>query len=1058
MAELGSGFETLQSAIQPPRKEVSLKTLKKKEKEKIMSAFKKSRDYSEKFYSGTIEPALIERKKIYDASVEFYKEKFPRVSELSNWISRDVKTTIDWMLPSILEVFIGTDDPCDIQGQNLNDDAAAKKLQSVIKYQINKKNAYFSFLYNFIKEGLITNLGVAKVYWHRDEDRTEMEVMVDETNLEQYLQMAQMGQIEIKKLEMVATNVNGVAMPIAGIMVYDDIKVNFNAPVLENMSPAELRFTPDGRTLAERKFVAQRKIVKGDYLKRKEREGVFQDVDKAIKDADDCKRTYFDQYTNDYLDTYGGLKGLSDDDNASKDVELYEAYLNVDYNNDGIMEHVIVHAVGDMPIAIQENTFQSIPFFVFSPEIDPYVPFGSTSYAKTLEQLQDLKTALIRQAIIAVAKNNNPQKIVDERNVNLDALLDGEEIVPVRNGNPADSIMVIPHTPIDGNTMSLVQYAQNEIESQSGSTRYNQGLDSNSLNKMLALDTPIPLADGSYKQNKDIVAGDMVIGSDGKPVKVLVAHPIQMPKRAFEITFQNGDVIKAGGEHRWAVKVSDKNYHHKSPRWEKLPTERLFDLKNTGHHIMIPRVGKVDFEEKELILDPYILGLWLGDGNSHTNRFTTMDKEIVVAFEEWSSQFYRGHVEKCKQQNAGRATTYQLVNTPFRLMLKDLHCLKDSKDPMCQGNVKHIPDIYLKGSFEQRLAILQGLMDTDGCIDKNGNAIFCNSEPALIESFVKLIESFGGKPNVCWNIHPANKFPNARPHAHVTFAIPYCPVRLPYKAKRWKTREKYWEAQRIVSIKEIPLEPMRCLTVNAEDELYCCGNRMTLTSNTASGINAIMGAADKKMRLLARIFAECAYVPILKHMIKLNQRFLDPYQQFRLNDEAIQISPDELDIDYDLIVNTGQGAATREAQMNYLIMIMQQLFPTLQELGVVNEKSWYETTTDLFEKMGIRNVQNYLIDPDSDTWKQAQAQKQQQAEAIEQKQLDTQLKIQQTKLDSELQRQSIPRMTLNYRDLPVEAKDKAILDYLGIQVPESDIRQKEMLDANLGRFRNGQGH
>ena len=708
MAELGSGFETLQSAIQPPRKEVSLKTLKKKEKEKIMSAFKKSRDYSEKFYSGTIEPALIERKKIYDASVEFYKEKFPRVSELSNWISRDVKTTIDWMLPSILEVFIGTDDPCDIQGQNLNDDAAAKKLQSVIKYQINKKNAYFSFLYNFIKEGLITNLGVAKVYWHRDEDRTEMEVMVDETNLEQYLQMAQMGQIEIKKLEMVATNVNGVAMPIAGIMVYDDIKVNFNAPVLENMSPAELRFTPDGSTLAESKFVAQRKIVKGDYLKRKEREGVFQDVDKAIKDADDCKRTYFDQYTNDYLDTYGGLKGLSDDDNASKDVELYEAYLNVDYNNDGIMEHVIVHAVGDMPIAIQENTFQSIPFFVFSPEIDPYVPFGSTSYAKTLEQLQDLKTALIRQAIIAVAKNNNPQKIVDERNVNLDALLDGEEIVPVRNGNPADSIMVIPHTPIDGNTMNLVQYAQNEIESQSGSTRYNQGLDSNSLNK------------------------------------------------------------------------------------------------------------------------------------------------------------------------------------------------------------------------------------------------------------------------------------------------------------------------------------------------------------TASGINAIMGAADKKMRLLARIFAECAYVPILKHMIKLNQRFLDPYQQFRLNDEAIQISPDELDIDYDLIVNTGQGAATREAQMNYLIMIMQQLFPTLQELGVVNEKSWYETTTDLFEKMGIRNVQNYLIDPDSDTWKQAQAQKQQQAEAIEQKQLDTQLKIQQTKLDSELQRQSIPRMTLNYRDLPVEAKDKAILDYLGIQVPESDIRQKEMLDANLGRFRNAQ--
>ena len=117
---------------------------------------------AEDFYKGSVEPGLIKRKKIYDAPKEFYRKKFPNLSELSDWISRDVKTTIDWMLPSIMEVFIGTDDPCDIQGQNLDDDVAAKKLQSVVKYQINKKNDYFRFLYSFIKEGLITNLGVAQ--------------------------------------------------------------------------------------------------------------------------------------------------------------------------------------------------------------------------------------------------------------------------------------------------------------------------------------------------------------------------------------------------------------------------------------------------------------------------------------------------------------------------------------------------------------------------------------------------------------------------------------------------------------------------------------------------------------------------------------------------------------------------------------------------------------------------------------------------------------------------------------------------------------------------------
>lgn len=694
--EITEGLEILQGSIKQPRQEVSLKNLRKKEKEKIMAAYKRSRDSAEKFYQGSIEPSLIRRKKIYDAPKEFFRKKFPKISELSDWISRDVKTTIDWMLPSIMEVFIGTDDPCDIKGQSLQDDVAAKKLQSIVKYQINKKNDYFRFLYSFIKEGLITNLGVAKVYWERDETRNEMEVMVDSSNLDQFLQLEQMGKIEIKEM----TIIDG----LAAIIKYDEIKTHFNNPVIENMSPSELRFTPDGHTLAESKFVAQRKMVKGSYLKSKELEGVFQDVDKAIKEADDRKRTGYDQYTNKYFDSYGNF--LNDDDNASKDLVLYEAYLDVDYNNDGILEKVIVHAVGDVPIAIQENTFRSVPFFIFAPEPDPYIPYGETSYADTLEQLQDLKTVLIRQVIIAVAKNNRPQMFVAEHKVDTDALIDGDELIPVRDGSPAEAVMYSPHIPLDPITMTLVQYAQNDIESQSGSTRYNQGLDSNSLNK------------------------------------------------------------------------------------------------------------------------------------------------------------------------------------------------------------------------------------------------------------------------------------------------------------------------------------------------------------SASGINAIMGAADKKMKLIARIFAECAWVPIIKHIIKLDQQFLDPYQQFRLNDEMVNISPEELDIDYDLVVNTGQGAATKEAQMNYLIMIMQQLYPALQNMGVATEKSWYETAKDLLEKMGIRNVQNYLIDPDSDQWKQAQVQKQQAAEQAEQKQLDTMLMLQKVKLESELQRQSIPRMnmTSNYKDLPVEAKQSYIDQYLKERVPEPDIWVKELMDVLGGSY------
>lgn len=688
----GDNLGILSDAIVTQKETVSLKTLTKKQKKKIMDSYIRGRDIADKYFLDTVQPAIIKRKKLYDAPASLYKEKFPQLSELCDWVSRDVKTTIDWMIPALMDVFSGTDDPCDIQGQNLEDDVTAKKLQQIIKYQINKKNDYFTFLINYIKEGLITNEGVAKVYWKRDEDRTEMEVMVDETNIMQYMELAMMGKIEVKEI----SPLNNIG---SAVMKYDEIDVHYNAPVIENMSPSELRFTPDAKNLQEVKFVAHRKIVKGDYLKRKEAEGLFEDVDKAIAKSGDATYTTLDKKNNSWLGQ-NPHNALSDSDKASKDVELYEAYLNVDYNDDGIMEKVIVHAVGDVPVSIQENTFHSVPIFLFSPEMSPYTPFGESSYADTLEQLQDLKTALIRQIIIAVAKNNRPQRFVNEQEVDMDALLDGEEIVPVRNGaSPSTAVMISPHIPIDVSAMTLVEYTQNEIESQSGVTKYNQGLDSNSLNK------------------------------------------------------------------------------------------------------------------------------------------------------------------------------------------------------------------------------------------------------------------------------------------------------------------------------------------------------------TASGITAIMGAADKRMRLLARIFAETAWVPIIKHIIRLNQEFLDPWQQIRLNDEMVTIAPEELDIDYDLTVNTGEGAATKEAQMNYLIMLMQQLYPTLQGLGIVTEQSWYESTKDLLEKMGIRNVQNYLLDPNSDVFKQLQMQKQAQAQEAARAELDAQKELQMAKLEAELQRQSIPRSTINYKDLPPEAKVIALRNILGINVSEQDVVEKEVLDA-----------
>lgn len=674
-------FDVAQNNIDLDRKdEISLDTLKPAEIDKIMKAFVAGRDVANNYHKATVEPKIIKRIEIYNAPKSFYKSKFPRLSESSDWISRDVKTTIDWLIPSLIEVFTGSDDPVDIQGVNTEDDNKAKRIQQLIKYFVQRKNNFFVFMYSLIKEGLKTNFGVAKVSWKRDEERISMEVMQRVEQLPELIMMHQSGKIEIIDIEPITENEDLFKVS------YEKIIVKANLPVLENLPPSELRFTPEARNIHDAKFVAHRKIVKGDYLKRKENEGIYQNVDVAIdEDKGNVNYTTLDKRNNPgYKSIYSKI---SDNDNASKDVELYEAYLKVDYNNDGVYENLIVHVVGETPLRITENTFEMPPFFIFSPEYDSYGVFSEGSFADVLEQLQDLKTALIRQVVIAVAKNNTPQKFVDIAKVDVDAMEDGAEIVDA-GSNPQQNIFTSPQIPINPLTMELVQYSQNEIESQSGSTRYNQGLDSNSLNK------------------------------------------------------------------------------------------------------------------------------------------------------------------------------------------------------------------------------------------------------------------------------------------------------------------------------------------------------------TATGINAIMGAADKKIRLIARLLAETTWIPLVKFLILLCQKFLEQEQVFRLENENIVINKDELDIDYDLIVNVGQGAGTKEAAIQQIMILLQQLYPKLEQLGVVDENSWYNMVKKLLEKMGMRDITAYLIDPSSPEVQQKKAQ-------LIQQQQQEQQKAQQIAAVAEAEKNK-PKLSIAYKDLPVDAKVQ-LLKLYGIETTPNSITAKEII-------------
>ena len=676
--------------------DISLDTLKKKEIDKIMRAYEKGKDVADSYFDGTIRPKLQERKQMYLATKEHYRAKFERLSETSEFCSRDVKTTIKWMLPSLAEPFLGTDDPVDIRAVNIDDDPKAKKVQQLLKYQLQRKNAYPTFIESSWKDALKYNWCVAKVWWRREEEHTRYKQMVQSDNVDfvaTLMREEQAGNAKIVDVKPVKD-----AEDIL-VITFDKITVTANYPVVQYMSPDELRFTPDGRSVQDAKFVAHRKIVNGDYLKQKEAEGIYKNVDKAMadyeKDSGNTKPDELQVESNSELETIG--EKLSDDDLASKQFELYECYLHVDYNNDGRYENLIVHVIGDTPIRIAKNEMDMAPFFHFSVEADPINAFNEQEgFTDDLEQQQDLKTAIFRQVITNVAKNNAPQVFVNN-NVDIDALINNDEVVACdTTENPATQVYAASQLPISPLSMQVIEYAQNEIEAQSGSTRYNQGLDSNSLNK------------------------------------------------------------------------------------------------------------------------------------------------------------------------------------------------------------------------------------------------------------------------------------------------------------------------------------------------------------TATGITAIMGSAEKRMKQMSRMFAENYIVPILKYVILLDQKYMDQEQTIRLTNENIVIKKDELNIDYDLIINVGLGPGTKEAQIQYLMVMINQIYPLLAQAGLITPKSWYNIVSELLEKMGIRNVANYILEPDSNEARELQQQKQQEAQQTKQEALQ----LEQMKAQWDIEKASAPHFNVSvpYNELPPAAQMQ-LLQGFGAKVNAKDIIQKEELES-----------
>lgn len=228
----------------------------------------------------------------------------------------------------------------------------------------------------------------------------------------------------------------------------------------------------------------------------------------------------------------------------------------------------------------------------------------------------------------------------------------------------------------------------------------------------------------------------------------------------------------------------------------------------------VPVAEPLELPAKALPLDPYVLGVWLGDGTTKTGDITTADAEIVAAV---AAAGYP--VRRIGGKANNKASTYS--HTGLRQALKGMGLL---------GN-KHAPPDYLWASREQRLALLQGLLDTDGGVEA-GKASFTSTRRVLAEAVAHLARSLGHKATVREGLARLNGRVIG-PKWAVKFAARLPVFRLPRKLARLKYAERRTTRFRyVVSVERVAPVAMKCLQVAAEDHLYLAGEHLVPTHNS----------------------------------------------------------------------------------------------------------------------------------------------------------------------------------------------------------------------------------
>lgn len=339
--------------------------------------------------------------------------------------------------------------------------------------------------------------------------------------------------------------------------------------------------------------------------------------------------------------------------------------------------------------------------------------------------------------------------------------------------------------------------------------------------KGLERSTLIPTPTG-WTTMGEIRVGEELFASDGSICRVTGKSEIKnLP--CYRITFDDKTTVVCDEEHLWA-----------------LDDGRVIPVTKLTKYDRINVAKPIQLADQDLPIHPYVFGLWLAEGNKKCAEITNGDEFVWKEIERLGYE-----IGVNQNRNTDRnCRTHTILN--IRQHLLDMNVFWN----------KHIPEIYMRGSFEQRLALLQGIMDGDGHANKTRNqAVLQSADPVLSKQYLELILSLGQRAirsevkTFCHNFigkaYPVSFRPNG-----------IMPFRLPRKvnvAKDFGVGRSGF--RRIVSVESVPSVETQCIAVDSSDRTFLCTEHFIPTHNTGKRFGN-----EIKHAVQLQLYAVCALI------------------------------------------------------------------------------------------------------------------------------------------------------------------------------------------------------